>query len=97
MSAKRYKIILIDQISCANCYAMQNELRPLCIKMGIEFELLTDSSVDLEFIKKYDIVSYPTGLLLDNDELLGKFKGYQPTEILEIWLDTKLNERGNKR
>lgn len=94
MSAKRYKMILLDQLSCANCYAMQHELKPICEKMGIDFELRTDSQVDIEFIKKYDVISYPTGLLFDNDELLGKFKGYQPNEIIEIWLDTKLEERG---
>lgn len=97
MNAKRYKIVLLDQMSCANCYAMQNELKPICEKKGIEFQLITVSAVDIDFIKKYDVVSYPTGLLFGDDELLGKFKGYQPNEILEIWIDTKINERGNKR
>ncbi|MFI3252127.1 MAG: hypothetical protein R3Y60_03185 [bacterium] len=88
------KMILLDQLSCANCYALQHELKPICDRKGIEFELITDSNIDSNFIKKYEVVSYPTALLFHNDELLGKFKGYQPNEIIEIWLDTKLDERG---
>lgn len=92
-----FKMVLLDQLSCANCYALQHELKPICEEKGIEFILITDSNIDSDFIKQYEVVSYPTGLLFNGDKFLGKFKGYQPKEIMEIWLDTKLNERGNKR
>ncbi len=91
-----FKLILLDQLSCANCYALQHALQPLCEVRGIKFELITDEAVDDSFVEKYDVVSYPTGLLFYNDEFLGKFKGYQPNEILEYWLDIKMKERGKK-
>ncbi len=91
------KMILLDQLSCANCYGLLHELKPICEKKGIELILISDNNIDSEFLVKHEVVSFPTGLLFRDDELIGKFKGYQPSEILEIWLDSKLNERGNKR
>ena len=89
-----FKIILLDQLSCANCYALQNELKPLCEEKGIQFQLVTDEALNLDLIKKYEIVSYPMALLFFKEKMIGKIKGYQPREILEIWLDTKMEERG---
>lgn len=90
---KKYKVVLVEQESCASCYQLQFALKPLCDKKNIEFQVLTNDQVDNNFLTKYNIEALPSGLLFYGDELIGKFKGYQPDEILDIWLDTKIKEK----
>lgn len=93
-----FTVILIDSIdTCANCYALKHELKPICDDMKINFHIVYDTDIDSDLIKKYDILSSPVALLFDNEEMIGKIKGFQPKEILEIWLETKINERGKNK
>ena len=51
-----------------------------------------DSKKAERWFKERNIVRLPTCLLLNNGEEIGRFSGFQPTEILEIWLDAKISK-----
>ena len=43
-------------------------------------------------IEKFEIRGVPTILVMYDDEVYARCKGFQPEEILELWLDAKINE-----
>jgi thioredoxin-like negative regulator of GroEL len=43
-------------------------------------------------VEKFGVEAVPTILVLYNQEVFAKRRGYQPEEILEIWLDAKIEE-----
>jgi hypothetical protein len=46
----------------------------------------------MDLIMKYEIESVPQILILYNDTLEERCRGFQPEEILEIWLDKKISD-----
>ncbi|MBQ9124471.1 MAG: thioredoxin family protein [Acholeplasmatales bacterium] len=86
-------IVEVSGESCANCLSLMPILHSLvsqrndCKLFHIEAK---EDTMDL--IEKYEIEAVPSILVLYNDELYVKCRGYQPEEILEIWLDAKIEE-----
>lgn len=92
-----FTIVEVQADSCANCITMMPIIRTIANRR----DDLTVLSLPLnnstkEVLEKYEILSVPTTLLLYNDELLGKVSGLQPEEILEIWIDSKIEEYSSK-
>lgn len=90
-------LIEISGESCANCLTLMplvNKLanaRDDCRAVHIEADEST-----VWFMEKYEVDRVPTLLLADNGEVFARATGYQPEEILEIWLDAKIEEHNNK-
>lgn len=100
LDVKNYKEILkgisvieVSGESCANCISLMPILHNLVSKMdGIQLHHL-EASEDTSFLlEKFKIEAVPTILVMNNDEIHARCKGYQPEEILELWLDAKVNE-----
>lgn len=91
-----YTIIEVQGDSCANCITMMPIIRNIANGRNdlTVFTLLLNEETR-PILSKYDVVSIPTTLLLYNDELLGKVSGLQPEEILEFWIDSKIEEHQN--
>ncbi len=91
-----YTIIEVQGDSCANCITMMPIIRNIANRRNdlTVFTLLLNEETR-PILSKYDVVSIPTTLLLYNDELLGKVSGLQPEEILEFWIDSKIEEHQN--
>ena len=49
----------------------------------------------LDLMEEWEIEKVPTILLMDDGEIFARCSGFQPEEILELWLDAKLEERKN--
>jgi thioredoxin-like negative regulator of GroEL len=47
----------------------------------------------LPLMEAWEVEKVPTILLMDDGEIFARCAGFQPEEILEIWLDAKIEER----
>ena len=89
--SKRIKIIEFSGESCANCYS----LMPILFEILKSYEDVELVHIELEkdkmdIIEKYRIDRVPTILILKDEEEVGRCRGYQPEEILAIWLEDKI-------
>lgn len=88
---KRIKVIEFSGESCANCYSLMPVLFNI-MKTYEDAELvhieIDENSMDI--VEKYEIDKVPTILILKDDKIVGRCRGYQPEEILEIWLEDKI-------
>jgi thioredoxin-like negative regulator of GroEL len=50
----------------------------------------SDDTMDL--INKFEVFSVPTILVMYDDNVFASCRGYQPEEILELWIDSKIDE-----
>lgn len=85
------KLIEIGGSSCANCIALMPQLNILAEKFGLAFEKI-DIDGQPQAVQTYRLDRIPTIVISDGDKIIGKCTGYQPQEILELWLEAKLEE-----
>ncbi|MBR6288382.1 MAG: thioredoxin family protein [Acholeplasmatales bacterium] len=90
---KGVSVIEVSGESCANCLTLMPILNKLisqrndCVLHHIEA-----SEDSMEIIEAFDIQAVPTILVMKDDYIVARCRGFQPEEILEIWLDDKINE-----
>ena len=85
--------IEISGESCANCLTLMPILDELVGKRDdIRLVHIEADYSTAELMEKWGIVKVPTILLTDDGEVFARCSGFQPEEILEIWLDAKLEE-----
>lgn len=77
---------------CANCISLMPILNELGRKFSIEVyhEEIREEISDI--IEHYQIHAVPLVLLIRNGKEIGRVQGYQPYEILEIWLENKMSQ-----
>lgn len=89
-------VVEISGESCANCLSLMPVLNNIisqrddCRLVHIE---ASEETVDL--MELFDVLTAPTILLTLDGEIKARCKGYQPEEILEIWLDAKIEDIKN--
>ncbi len=87
-------LVEIGGAACAACYGLMPSARETAAKLGIPFYYLdADGAADL--IEEWRITSVPTLVLADGGKAVAAVRGYQPPEILGIWLESKLQEYKN--
>lgn len=88
-----YTIVEVQGDSCANCITLMPIIRNITAQRD-DLTLLTIPMIPetKAFFAKYEVEKLPTVLLLYNEELIGKITGMQPEEILEYWIDSKIEE-----
>ncbi len=91
-----YSIIEVMGESCVSCYTMMPILEDISKRFDINFYVVEANEESKNLINQYDVTSVPSILLLHDNELLGLARGYQPNEILEIWIDAKIDEHKRK-
>ena len=80
--------------SCANCLTLMPLLEELCAARGdIRLVHVEADYNTLALMEEWEVVKVPTILLFDDGEIFARCAGFQPEEILEIWLDAKIEER----
>ena len=90
---KGISIVEVSGESCANCISLIPILNNIvsnrndCVLHHLE---VTEETMPL--VEAFGVVAVPTILILKDDEVMAKCRGYQPEEILEIWIDAKLEE-----
>ena len=93
---KGVSVIEVSGESCANCLTLMPILNKLinerndCILHHIEA-----SEDTMEIIQAVDIQAVPTILVMKDYYIVARCKGFQPEEILELWLDDKIEQAKN--
>ena len=79
--------------SCANCLTLMPILEELCAqRQDIRLVHIEADYSTLELMGEWEVEKVPTILLMDNGEIFARCTGFQPEEILELWLDAKIEE-----
>lgn len=86
-------LIEIGGGGCAGCIAVLPDCRNAAEKFGLKFVYL-DVSDDAEQVKIFGVERVPSIILADECRVIARCAGYQPQEILELWLEAKLNADG---
>ena len=85
------KLIEISGDSCASCHALLPGLNAVANENGIALERI-DIETSPEAIEKYGVERIPTIVLADGEKIIAKCSGFQPEEILSLWVEAKLEE-----
>ena len=79
--------------SCANCLTLMPILKDLCSARGdIKLVHVEADYSTTALMEEWDVAKVPTILLMNDGEIFARCAGFQPEEILEIWLDAKIAE-----
>ena len=83
--------------SCANCLTLMPILERLCGERGDIRLVHVEATYSTTWLmEEWNIEKVPTILLIEDGEIFARCAGFQPEEILEIWMDAKISERKNK-
>ena len=90
---KGISVVEVSGESCANCLTLMPILDRLVSNMKDVnlFHIEADNDT-MPLIEKFEIMAVPTILVMYNQEIKARCKGFQPEEILELWLDAKVEE-----
>ena len=94
---KRIKVIEFSGESCANCYSLMPILHEIMKAYeDVELSHIEITKEEMDIVTKYEIDRVPTILILKDDVEIGRCRGYQPEEILAIWLEDKIENARRK-
>ena len=80
--------------SCANCLTLMPILKELCsVRKDVRLVHIEADYSTTALMEELEVTRVPTILLMEDGEVFARCAGFQPEEILEIWLDAKLEER----
>ena len=80
--------------SCANCFTLMPVLKGLIeARTDIKLVHVEADFTTIALMEEWEVEKVPTILLMDDGEIFARCTGFQPEEILEIWLDAKIEER----
>ena len=90
---KGLQVVEVSGESCANCLTLMPILHDI-VSNRSDVSLVHVEADDntVNFLKHYEIDRVPTILLLDDGVEFARAKGFQPQEILELWIDAKIEE-----
>ena len=104
MNEKNYKeqlqglcCVEVSGESCANCLTLMPILKSICEARGdirlvhVEADYTTTALMEV-----WEVEKIPTILLVEDGEIFARCSGFQPEEILELWMDAKIAERKTK-
>lgn len=100
LTMKNYKeafqgisVVEVSGESCANCLTLMPILHRLIMpRSDCMLHHLEATEETMPLIRELGVEGVPTILVMENEHVYAKCKGYQPEEILEIWLDAKISE-----
>ena len=83
--------------SCANCLTLMPILEELCAaRKDIRLVHIEANYDTLALMEEWEVEKVPTILLMEDGEIFARCTGFQPEEILELWLDAKIEERKSR-
>ena len=105
MNEKDYKehlqglcVVEISGESCANCLTLMPILKELCdARDDVRLVHVEADYSTLPLMEAWEVEKVPTILLVEDGEIFARCTGYQPEEILELWLDAKIEEQKAKK
>lgn len=90
---KGISVIEVSGESCANCISLLPVLNNIMSsRKDIKLFHIEASEDTINFMEKFEIQTVPTILIMNDDKIVARCRGYQPEEILELWIDAKIEE-----
>ena len=104
MNEKDYKehlkglcCVEISGESCANCLTLMPILKDICDARGdLRLVHIEADYSTMALMEALEVEKVPTILLMEDGEIFARCAGFQPEEILELWIDAKVEERKAK-
>lgn len=94
---KGISVIEVSGEGCANCISLLPIVNKLVgSRNDCNLHHLEVTNETMPLVEKFGVQAVPTILILYNQEVFAKCRGYQPEEILELWLDAKIDELKKK-
>ena len=91
MGNKPYQLLEITSEGCASCVTMNAVIQQIAKQRD---DMSTESKNVKQFtqaqLQKLGVEKVPVLLLMCDQAVLGRVYGYQPYEILELWLESKI-------
>ena len=79
---------------CANCLTLMPILKSICDARGdIRLVHVEANYSTTALLEAWEVVKVPTILLMRDGEIFARCTGFQPEEILELWMDAKIEEK----
>ncbi len=79
---------------CANCLTLMPILQEICgARDDVKLVHVEADFSTAALMEEWEVLRVPTILLMDDGEIFARCAGFQPEEILEIWIDSKIEER----
>ena len=79
---------------CANCLTLMPILKSICDARGdIRLVHVEANYSTTALLEAWEVVKVPTILLMQDGEIFARCTGFQPEEILELWMDAKIEEQ----
>ncbi|MBO5457355.1 MAG: thioredoxin family protein [Clostridia bacterium] len=79
---------------CANCLTLMPILKSICDARGdIRLVHVEANYSTTALLEAWEVVKVPTILLMQDGEIFARCTGFQPEEILELWMDAKIEEK----
>ena len=90
---KGISVVEVSGEGCANCISLLPILNKLVgARTDCELHHIEVSEETMPLVEKFEVVAVPTILIMYDQEVVSKCRGFQPEEILELWLDAKIEE-----
>jgi thioredoxin 1 len=93
---ERFKGICCVELSgedCGACLSLMPVLHDLIAKRkDIRLEHVEVNMENKDLVEGWQVDRVPTVLLTDDGEIFARCHGFQPEEILELWIDGKMEE-----
>ena len=79
---------------CTNCLTLMPILKSICDARGdIRLVHVEANYSTTALLEAWEVVKVPTILLMQDGEIFARCTGFQPEEILELWMDAKIEEK----
>ncbi len=86
-------VIEISGESCANCLSLMPVLNSIMSQRTDACLVHIEANEDTtELMQHFEVLTAPTILVTKDGEIKARCKGFQPEEILEVWIDAKIEE-----
>ena len=83
--------------SCANCLTLMPILQEICASRGdVRLVHVESDYSTLPLMEVWEVEKVPPILWVEDGEIFARCSGFQPEEILELWIDAKIAERKSK-
>ena len=80
--------------SCAYCLTLMPILKDICDARGdVRLVHVEADYSTMALMEEWQVEKVPTILLVEDGEIFARCAGFQPEEILEMWIDAKIEER----
>lgn len=86
----KFTLLEVSGESCANCYTLLPVVRKLAGERGIGVEHLEVTPENAARVQALAVDRVPTLIVLRDGAEVARCTGFQPEEILSLWLDAKL-------